>query len=357
MPKPPKKNEITTRPKEIIALEKCRNELAAMTSLESVLNLRDKAVAIKSYLKARGDARASQNSAARIAALSEARAGQLIKEGQKSGEIRQQGKKDESKMEQTYQLGRSDNDKKDDGSKKLEDIGISWNQSSRFQLASEVLDSDPEWFDRHQIECDEKGWDFTQQSVLRQAKQIRNEQIGKIEPSPIKGKYDVIVIDPPWQIEKIEREVRGNSTAFDYPTMTELELESLTLPVAKNCHVWIWTTQRFLPMAFRLVPKWNLRYVCLFVWHKNGGMQPVKLPQYNCEFVLYCRHGVPKFSSTKKFKLCNRWDRKGHSEKPKEFYEMVERVTTGKRLDMFSRREIKGFETWGNEAPTTSQNK
>ena len=190
--------------------------------------------------------------------------------------------------------------------------------------------------------------------------QIVNEERNKkekqlkesLEAVPLPNKiYDVVVIDPPWDMQKILRDVAPNQKEFDYPTMTIDEIKTFPIKdlVADNCHVFLWTTQKYLPSAFDIINEWGLTYVLTMVWHKNGGFQPFGLPQYNCEFVLYAHKGNPKFIDTKAFNCCFNGERGKHSEKPNEFYQLLDRVCDGNKIDIFARKEREGWSVYGNE--------
>ncbi len=91
--------------------------------------------------------------------------------------------------------------------------------------------------------------DKTYKLIKREEALAKVDEIRKHAVAPPAGKYSVIVIDPPWPMEKIERDVRPNQHGFDYPTMSEEELLELDIPAADDCHLFLWTTQRFLPMG------------------------------------------------------------------------------------------------------------
>jgi N6-adenosine-specific RNA methylase IME4 len=180
------------------------------------------------------------------------------------------------------------------------------------------------------------------------------DDLAALEHKALEGVYDVVIVDPPWPVAFQAREARPNQASLAYTTMPLADIRALRLPLADAAHVWLWTTQRFLPEAFGCLDVWGLTYSCCFVWHKPGGMQPLGLPQMNCEFALYGRKGPAVFLDTAAFATSFTAPREAHSAKPEVFYDVVRRVTAGRRLDMFARRHIPGFESWGYEAPAAA---
>lgn len=193
-----------------------------------------------------------------------------------------------------------------------------------------------------------------EQSQKREAALREQLKLAQTPVAAASKRYGTVVIDPPWPMKKIERDVAPNQVEFDYPTMDYEQLRAwgrqhVVPAMADDCHFFMWTTQKFLPMAFRLLDDYGVKYVLAMVWHKPGGFQPFGLPQYNCEFALYGRVGAPKFIDTKAFNTCFNAPRAEHSRKPDEFYDLVRRVTDGDRIDIFSREKRPGFDQLGNE--------
>lgn len=198
--------------------------------------------------------------------------------------------------------------------------------------------------------------------ILEAAKQIRKSRSAEnkekrdamrkeaLAIKPPEGKYRTIVIDPPWDMEKIQRDLAPNQLDFDYPTMSLDEIKDFKLPAHEECHLWLWTTQKYLRPSFDLLDAWDFTYLATFVWHKNGGFQPVGLPQFNCEFVLLARRGGQPFVETKQFFTCFDAKRREHSRKPDEFYDVVKRVCPEPRIDIFSREDRDGYDVWGLES-------
>lgn len=316
----------------LVKYDAARRALAEAHSIDEVKAIRDKAEAMRAYARQAGDLE-MQIWVAEIKLRAERRAGELLREMAERGE-RDQGKGGDRKSQSQGAIV------------KLVDFGIDPSESARWQLESDLPEEDFDaWLAKHK----ERKSVPTSSGLRAEVTRRKNAELKAASPPPPAGEYETIVIDPPWPMAKIERDVRPNQVEFDYPTMDEEELAAYKLPTAPDCHLFVWTTQRFLPMAFRLLDPWGFKYVCTFVWHKPGGFQPVKLPQYNCEFALYARKGSPSFVTTKDLPTCFNAGRREHSRKPVEFYEIVKRVTAGPRIEIFAREKRDGFEQAGNE--------
>ena len=157
------------------------------------------------------------------------------------------------------------------------------------------------------------------------------------------GRFEVIVADPPWPVDKTP-----------YVTMSVSEIEAdlqrhLEEKAADDCNFFLWTTQAHLRDALSITQRlgWTDKFV--MSWRKNNGPQNPLGPMYTEEFVVVASRGSPSFIDTKDFKTGFYGRKRAHSEKPDEFYRTIARVTRGPRLELYTRKRHEGFEAHGNE--------
>jgi N6-adenosine-specific RNA methylase IME4 len=185
--------------------------------------------------------------------------------------------------------------------------------------------------------------------ALREVNYQKRQEIQKLRIEEPTGRYQCLVVDPPWKMEKIERDERPGQEGFDYPAMSEDELAEFPIPnmAEEDAHLYLWTTQKHLPVALRLAEEWGFKYQCVLTWVKNVGFTPFSW-MYSTEHIIFARRG-----SLDMLKLGVRLDFaakvREHSRKPEEFYDIVRRVSPGPRIDVFSREKREGFEQHGNE--------
>lgn len=187
------------------------------------------------------------------------------------------------------------------------------------------------------------------------ARQRTPEPAGDI-PLPA-GRFQCIVIDPPWPIQKIETQRRPDQgVQLDYPVMSLDDIAAIPVgdKAADDCHLYLWVTHKYLPAGLELMEAWGFRYQCVMTWWKHTGMSPYSW-MYDTEHVLFGRRGnlpLDKMGMRLYFDAPNTRNR--HSKKPDVFYERVIAASPGPRLEMFARDQRDGFTAWGNEVPDAS---
>jgi len=139
----------------LVKFEAARRALAEARSIDEVKEVRDRAEALRLYVKQQGDGLAMQNDIAEIKLRAERRAGELLREmGLESGNP--QWSHDETIA-----------------NPRLTDLGISKSQSSRWQLEAEVPE---EVFERHVAKVKADKEELTSVGLRKLAKQWGEER-------------------------------------------------------------------------------------------------------------------------------------------------------------------------------------
>lgn len=189
------------------------------------------------------------------------------------------------------------------------------------------------------------------QAVKKEERQqLIQKQVEEIEQGNIEkptGLFDVISIDPPWNYGTAF-DAAGRRVANPYPEMNQEQLKALDIPAKDNCVMFLWTTQKFIWDAKELLDAWGFTYRAMLVWDKEKiGMGDFIRMQ--CEFCLIGIKGKPVFRDEHGIRDIIREPRREHSRKPDAFYQLVNSLCVGDKLDFFSRERREGWACYGND--------
>jgi N6-adenosine-specific RNA methylase IME4 len=146
--------------------------------------------------------------------------------------------------------------------------------------------------------------------------------------------------------------------------MTLDELQALPVGdwAAPDAHLYCWVTNKYIEKAYPLVRKWGFSPVVLLTWAKPPmGMGLGGAFVQTSEHILFARRGRDVRIGRSETTWWN-WSRVHgrksaiHSAKPPLFLDVVEQVSPGPYLELFSRATEPrvGWEYWGDESLGTA---
>jgi N6-adenosine-specific RNA methylase IME4 len=158
----------------------------------------------------------------------------------------------------------------------------------------------------------------------------------------------VIYGDPPWQLGNPDS---AWSPEQHYPTKPTPKIKQLGPPAAQDAVLFLWAVSSLLPDALEVMDAWGFVFKTTLVWVKPSiGLGA--WVRHRHELLLVAQRGnypAPKAELRPDSVLEARRGR--HSEKPKQIYELIERMyPNASKLELYARgRPRPGWTAWGNQ--------
>ena len=165
-------------------------------------------------------------------------------------------------------------------------------------------------------------------------------------PFPNK-KYKTIYADPPW-LESGGGKIKRGADKH-YSLMKTQDIKNIPVHSIANddCWLFMWVTNNFLKDGLDVMDYWGFRYITNIVWAKDRfGIGYYFRGQH--EICLFGKKGQIKPESRSESTLVTAKKSK-HSKKPEEFYQKIEALNSGDKIELFARNTREGWDSWGNE--------
>lgn len=172
-------------------------------------------------------------------------------------------------------------------------------------------------------------------------------------------KYNIIYADPAWQYKSKEclakKSILNGKLNYHYNTMTFEELKKIPVNkiCEKDCLLFLWVVSPMLDNCIDVLKSWGFKYSTIgFIWNKERT-NPGSYTMSECEICIIGKKGnIPKPRGKRNVRQYVQEKRTEHSTKPHEVRKrIVDMFPTQKKIELFARQSVDGWDCWGLEAP------
>lgn len=174
-------------------------------------------------------------------------------------------------------------------------------------------------------------------------------------------KFSTILADPPWQFQNRTGKMAPEHKRLSrYPTLALQEIKDIPVEsvLEDTAHLYLWVPNALLNEGLQVLESWGFTYKTNMIWYKvrkDGGPDRRGVGFYFrnvTEVILFGVRGknprTLKQGRTQPNIIISQ--KREHSRKPDEQYEIIESCSWGPYLEMFARGNREGWYCWGNQA-------
>jgi len=174
-------------------------------------------------------------------------------------------------------------------------------------------------------------------------------------------KFATILADPPWQFEnRTGKMAPEHKRLARYSTLTLEEIKAIPVKEAlsDSAHLYLWVPNALLSEGLEVMKAWGFTYKTNLIWYKirkDGGPDRRGVGFYFrnvTEMILFGVKGknarTLQPGRTQENMIVKQ--KREHSRKPDEQYDLIESCSPGPYLELFARGSRPKWECWGNQA-------
>lgn len=172
--------------------------------------------------------------------------------------------------------------------------------------------------------------------------------------------FGTLLADPPWRFQNRTGKVAPEHRRLSrYDTMDVDDIAAMPVAdlMAADSHCYLWVPNALVAEGLHVLEAWGFTYKGMLVWakrRKDGGPDGRGVGFYFrnvTEPILFGVRGKLRTLAPGRRQVnMIESQKREHSRKPDEQYEIIESCSPGPYLELFARYPQPGWRTWGNEA-------